>query len=96
MECGIPFREAHFITGQCVKYAESRKEDLSTINPDDLAVFLNKEILKTQSVNAEKLKNTLDLYECMQRRNSLGGCNFGEVKRQIEVLRGFLLSSKDC
>lgn len=105
-ECNIPFREAHHITGMCVRYAEDNQQDLSTINVQNLESFLHQEItnfiarsnldsaqqesIKTTNISYEKLQNVLSLDHSMQRRTSLGGCSSDEVKRQIHILEAWL------
>lgn len=102
-ECHVPFREAHHITGVCVQYAESCGKDLSNIEIDSLCEVLEKELknLVTQkgnmesivtTISSESLKLALNLEHSMQRRNSLGGCESDEVKRQIHILLQWLRS----
>ena len=73
---GIPFREAHHITGHAVALAEKKKcdladltlEDLKTINPDITAdVF-----------------DVLSVEKSVQSRKSYGGTAPQEVRRQID------------
>ncbi len=73
---GIPFREAHHITGHAVALAEKKKcdladltlEDLKTINPDITAdVF-----------------DVLSVEKSVQSRKSYGGTAPQEVQRQID------------
>ncbi len=105
-ECNIPFREAHHITGVCVRYAEEKGVDLSTIDVKSLQSVLQQEIqaflsrinqastqhhvIKLEGLNTESLHNILNLENSMQRRNSLGGCNSDEVKKQIHSLYTWL------
>ncbi|RDU66741.1 argininosuccinate lyase [Helicobacter didelphidarum] len=101
-ECNIPFRQAHHITGICVRYAETQSKDLSKINPNDLELILQQEIIKLKqdstqeqsirldNLTGENLTQVLDLENSMQKRNSLGGCASAEVKRQIHVLEQWL------
>jgi len=63
--CGIPFREAHFITGRAVAHAESLDVDLSELS----LVELQKIDVRIQENVLEKL----DLRNSMNARNSEGG-----------------------
>ncbi len=100
-ECNIAFREAHHITGTCVQYAESKKLDLSQVDSKELANFLQNHIevlmrntdsntnIKMQ-IDCNKLHEVLSIENSMQRRNSAGGCNSDEVKKQINSLEQWL------
>ena len=99
--CQVPFREAHHITGVCVQYAESLGKDLSNIEVESLHNILQKELAKLieqgiESINTiislDELQLALSLEHSMQRRNSIGGCNSDEVKRQIHILLQWLHS----
>lgn len=82
VEHKIPFREAHEIVGNLVKYCELnqktfpdiRKEDLEQLNfpvaLDDLSQF--------------------SIENCIIRRNSFGGTSFQDVDRQIKNAEAFL------
>ncbi|STQ85420.1 argininosuccinate lyase [Helicobacter muridarum] len=89
-ELGIPFREAHHVTGICVRYAEKEGLDLSQVDIQDLQALLVKELGDGVAINIDKLSSALNLEDSMQRRNSIGGCNSDEVKRQIHVLETWL------
>lgn len=81
----VPFREAHNITGICVKFAEEQNIDLSLIDPFKLKLFLKE--TKNLDINLDSLKECLDLENCMEKRNSLGGTSSIQVEHQIEILK---------
>ncbi len=74
--CDIPFREAHFITGHAVSYAEGKRKDLSKLNIDEL-----KEI--DSRINGDVIE-FLNLRNSMNARNSQGGTSVISTKKQLE------------
>ena len=88
---GLPFREAHHLTGLCVRAAEDRGLDLSEMDTEALEGLLAKHV-GGQALDRERLGPALSLEECLQRRNSLGGCNSDEVNKQIHALETWLRS----
>ena len=75
-KCDIPFREAHFITGHAVSYAEKKGKDLSCLNIDEL-----KDIDNRTDEDAIKY---LDLRNSMNARNSQGGTSTISTQAQLE------------
>ncbi|WP_420960586.1 argininosuccinate lyase [Brucella sp. IR073] len=74
-ELGIPFREAHHVTGRAVALAESKKCDLAKLSLEDL-----------QSIHpgiAEAVFGFLTVDKSVRSRNSYGGTAPEEVRRQI-------------
>ncbi len=82
---GIPFREAHHITGKAVALAENKGVDLSEISLDEL-----------KSID-ERIGNDLDLSleNSMNSRKSYGGTAPERVKEQIEYFEKFLKENND-
>ncbi|MEO5357470.1 MAG: argininosuccinate lyase [Nitrospirae bacterium YQR-1] len=72
---GVPFREAHEITGNIVKYCIENSKTMEKITLD---------VFKSFSNNIEE-----DVYECLEllaavnNKNSYGGTSTAEVQRQI-------------
>jgi argininosuccinate lyase len=81
---GIPFREAHHITGRAVALAESKGVDLSDLSLDEL-----------KNID-ERIGNDLDLSleNSMNSRKSFGGTAPESVKKQIEYFEKFLKENK--
>ncbi len=79
---GVPFREAHHVSGSLVKWCEARDSDFSAL---DLAVLKDHH----PSFEADAL-DWLDPAGAAERRRSMGGTAWSEVVRQVEVLRGTL------
>lgn len=81
-EKGVPFRQAHFITGKCVAKAESLGKDLSELNIDEL-----------KAVDSEFTSDALlvlGLENSKEARKSLGGTSNESVRIQIEQINEFL------
>jgi argininosuccinate lyase len=78
---GVPFREAHFITGEAVAKAETLGVDLSKIEFSELQ--------KIDSRIEEDVIPTLSLRNSMNSRNSFGGTASKETKRQISDFRNW-------
>ena len=80
--CNIAFREAHFITGEAVALAESKKIDISELSLDEL-----------QSVDKrikEDVLEVLNLKNSMNSRNSYGGTSTEQTNKQIEYFKNWL------
>jgi len=77
---GIPFREAHHITGRAVALAESKGIDLSDLSLEEL-----------KSIDS-RIRNDLDLSleNSMKSRKSYGATAPERVKEQIEYFEKFL------
>ena len=81
---GIPFREAHHITGRAVALAESKGVDLSDLSIEEL-----------KSID-ERIGEDVDLSleNSMNSRKSLGATAPERVKEQIEYFEKFLKESE--
>ena len=81
---GIPFREAHHITGRAVALAENKGVDLSDLSMEEL-----------KSID-ERIGEDVDLSleNSMQSRKSLGATAPERVKDQIKYFEKFLKESK--
>ena len=81
---GIPFREAHHITGRAVALAESKGVDLSELSIDELKKI------------DERIGDDLDLSleNSMKSRKSYGATAPERVKEQIEYFEKFLKESE--
>lgn len=76
---GLPFRDAHHITGQVVALAEKKQLRLDQLTVDDLQSIHN-------GLNAECLK-TLDPLASVSSRNSYGGTAPEQVRKAIAAAR---------
>lgn len=76
---GLPFRDAHHITGQVVALAEQKQLRLDQLTVDDLQSIHN-------DLNAECLK-TLDPLASVSSRNSYGGTAPEQVRKAIAAAR---------
>ncbi|EEB35346.1 argininosuccinate lyase [Anaerococcus hydrogenalis DSM 7454] len=73
----IPFRSAHEIVGNLVKYCENNNKDFSQINKKDLEIL--EFPVKLDDLSIFKIENSI------KRRNSFGATSFKEVERQVGV-----------
>ncbi len=81
-KCGIPFREAHFITGRAVALAESRGKDISDLSFEELKSIDDRV--------KEDVLEYLKLEHSMNSRNSLGATSVSQVEKQIEFFENWL------
>jgi argininosuccinate lyase len=81
---GVPFREAHHITGKAVALAEDKGMDLSELSLEEL-----------QSID-ERIGNDADmsLENSLNSRNSYGATAPSQVETQIEYFEKFLEEGK--
>jgi len=76
VKCDVPFREAHFITGHAVSYAEEKGKDLSMLGIDELREIDDR-------INTDAIE-FLDLRNSMNARNSQGGTSVSSTSKQLE------------
>lgn len=81
-KCGIPFREAHFITGHAVAKSEELGIDLSNID--------FKYLKEIDSRIDEDVMEFLVLRNSMNARTSEGGTSTQRTKEQLEFFKIFL------
>lgn len=86
-ECGIPFREAHFITGKAVALAESEQCDLSELTYEALQ--------KIDGRIGRDVVRFLDIRASMEARNSLGGTSVRQTRYQTETAKAWLAEQKE-
>lgn len=79
---GIPFREAHRLTGEAVALAEERKIPLESLLLPDLQHICN--------LIEDDVFTLLDYKTAVARRNTPGGTGPKAVKQQIENIRCWL------
>jgi len=83
---GIPFREAHFITGKAVAKAEELGKDLSELEYEELKAI-------DERID-EDVVRYLDLRHSMNARDSLGGTSTQQVQKQIDFFEDWLKKSR--
>ena len=79
---GLPFREAHHVTGRAVAMAESQGKGLEDLALDDLRAL--------DSRIGEDVYAVLDCAAAVRRRETPGGTGPRSVARQLEQLRAWL------
>jgi len=78
-EAGLPFREAHHVTGRAVALAEAQKKGLEKLSLTDLQSLhpaITDDVFSVLSVNAS-----------VKSRKSFGGTAPAEVRRQVKYWR---------
>lgn len=79
-EAGLPFRDAHHVTGRAVALAESKSCDLSNLTLEDLRSI--------HDAITEKVFDVLSVDASVASRTSFGGTAPSEVRKQIAWWRG--------
>jgi argininosuccinate lyase len=82
---GVPFREAHHVSGRLVKWCEDRDTDFKAL---DLALLQEHH----PAFEADAL-DWLDPAGAAERRSSRGGTAWSEITRQVALLRAGLAAS---
>jgi len=77
---GVPFRDAHHVSGRVVAWCEAQGGDFSLLDEEKLRSF-------HPELGPEALALLSDPRGAAERRTSFGGTAWVEVRRQIEVLR---------
>ncbi|SFV66827.1 Argininosuccinate lyase [hydrothermal vent metagenome] len=85
-KCGIPFREAHFITGRAVARGEELGVDLSKMD--------FKELQAIDARISEDVMEYLGLRHSMNARRSQGGTASERTKEQLAYFQNFLQGEK--
>jgi argininosuccinate lyase len=78
----IPFREAHAIVGNLIKYAEEKSIKLDKLTLDEMK--------KINSVFDETAKECFDIKTSLQRKKTFGSPNPDLVKEQIKIWKAKL------
>lgn len=79
---GVPFREAHHIVGQMVKYADENQINLSDISLDDLQ--------QISAHFAEDVYDVFDFERSVAQRSADGGTAPVAVQRQIDMAKALI------
>ncbi|MFH2007537.1 MAG: argininosuccinate lyase [bacterium] len=77
---GVPFREAHEVTGRLVRWCEGRGTDFSALTSQVLA--------EHHPAFGPDALDWLDPTAAVERRTSYGGTAWSEIERQVRLLRG--------
>lgn len=79
---GMPFRDAHHVTGNIVAYAEKNGKALEDLTPQEFQRFSDK-------IEAD-IHNALKYETCVARRETSGGTGPASVARQIRDFENWL------
>lgn len=83
---GLPFRQAHHLTGQAVAYAEKKGVGLEDLDLKELQGFYDK--------IDEEIFLILDYSQAVKRRNSPGGTGPHSVAGQIKKIENWLMETE--
>ena len=84
---GIPFREAHHISGQVVRLAEDKKVSLSAITLEELK--------NISGVFEDDVDSIYDFDASVERRSVMGGTSVGAQQHQLEQAKQILARYTD-
>ena len=76
---GVPFRSAYKLSGSIVAYCIEHGEVLETLPIEVYKQF--------SEIFEDDLYEDIDLYNCVNKRNSAGGTSVSSVESQIEYVR---------
>ncbi|AZT90456.1 argininosuccinate lyase [Caldicellulosiruptor changbaiensis] len=79
---GIPFRDAHFIVGNIVKYCIESGKTLEDLSLEEYKRFCEK--------IQEDVYQFIKIETCVNRRKSYGGTSLESVRKQIDNIKEFL------
>jgi argininosuccinate lyase len=79
---GLPFREAYKICGKIVAYCAGLGIPLEELSLDEYRTFC--------SLTDEDVYDAIDLFNCMNRRSSIGGTSVKATEEQISYVRSKL------
>ncbi|MGQ9629656.1 MAG: argininosuccinate lyase [bacterium] len=79
---GIPFREAHRIVGELVRYCVEAGKDFDDLKSEELS--------RISDLLSEDILGDVTISKSIEARRSRGGTARGEVLRQIEILKSGL------
>ncbi len=79
---GVPFRQAHEVTGQIVRYAIERGKGLEELSAQELKGF--------SSLIEDDIRDILDVEKAIRRRKSRGATSPSEIKKQIQRYKRML------
>jgi len=83
---GMPFRQAHAVSGQAVHYCIEQHKWLEDLTMDEF---------KTLSpLFAEDIRDAIRPETCVKNRNSLGGTSYKQVARQLEAAAALMESEQ--
>ncbi len=83
---GMPFRQAHAVSGQAVHYCIEHKKWLEDLTMDE---FKELSPLFDTDIREAILPET-----CVRNRNSLGGTSYAQVTRQLKAAAGLMASEQ--
>ncbi len=82
---GIPFRDAHHITGKTVAYAESINSALEDLSLEELNAFIPDGYRVEENVFV-----AMDYYTAVANRSAHGGTGFKSVEHQIKTIEQWI------
>ncbi len=86
-EAGLSFREAHAVVGRMVAEAVKEGRTMRELTVDDLQAASVRVLRRKIQFDEKRLKKALDLGNCVEKRDLLGGPSPGAVRKQIDRLK---------
>ncbi|MGL4655601.1 MAG: argininosuccinate lyase [Sarcina sp.] len=86
VKCGIPFRDAHRILGEMVFYCIEKNKAL-----EDLTLAEMKEF---SDIFTEDAFEAIDLVNCVENRNAIGGPSSKQTTKRIDELNQYIKEKK--
>lgn len=83
---GMPFRQAHAVSGRAVHECIERGIWLSDMSPEDFR--------KLSPLFGEDIKEAIRPETCVRNRNSLGGTSYEQVRLQLESAKELLAAER--
>ena len=83
---GLPFRQAHHLTGQLVAYAETKNVGLESLDLNEFQHY--------SPLIEDDVYTCLDNVQAVNRRKTMGGTGFESVRVQIDRARTWLKGMK--
>jgi argininosuccinate lyase len=83
---GVPFRDAHEITGQLVQFCEQNNIQLE--DPSD------EQLLAISKHLTPEVRSVIDVQRAISSRNGAGGTSLAQVDKQLEALSKVLAGEK--
>ena len=84
---GIPFREAYKITGNIVAYCIDHNKNLENLNLEEYKSF--------NEIFDEDIYNAINLDNCVQKRNVVGGPAKEQVEKRINEIKSIINNYKN-
>lgn len=90
VEKGVAFRLAHECAGTAVKLAENSQRSLQMLTLEEYQAIVDEVLGEKAPKVDEPLYQAIDLWQCVEKKKSMGSTALSEVKRMIELNEAWL------